>query len=88
VAKSKPEIVGSAVVRLLREKRVTLGLSMYAISKRARISHSTISRIENGLMKPTLDMLLRIAEVMDIDLWILIKKAETRMAKASKSKGG
>jgi transcriptional regulator with XRE-family HTH domain len=88
VVKSKPEIVGSAVVRLFREKRVALGLSMYAVSKRARISHSTITRIENGLVKPTLDMLLRIAEVMDIDLWILIKKAEARAVKKSKSKDG
>ena len=88
VARSKPEIVGSIVVRLLREKRIALGLSMYAVAKRGHISHSTITRIENGLMKPTLDMLLRIAEVMDIDLWILIKKAEAGTVKASKNKNG
>ncbi len=64
---------------MLRERRIALGLSMYAVAKRARISHSTMSRIENELMKPTLDMLLRIAEVMEINLWSLIKEAEERV---------
>ena len=76
MAKSKPDVICSTVVRLLREKRVAGGLSMNAIAKRARLSHSMISRVEHELRRPTLDTLLRITEAMEIDLWPLIKEAE------------
>ena len=49
---------------------------MYAVARRAAVSHTTLSRIENGRMRPTLDMLLRIAEAMEIRLGPLITEAE------------
>lgn len=76
VAKSKADIIAPIVVRLLREKREALGLSMNAVAKKARLSHSMISRVEHELRRPTLDTLLRITEAMDVELWPLIKKAE------------
>jgi len=76
VAKSKADIVGPIAVRLLREKREALGLSMNAVAKKARLSHSMISRVEHELRRPTLDTLLRIAEAMEIELWPLIKESE------------
>ena len=76
VAKSKADIVGPRVVRLLKQRREDLGLSMNAVAKRAGLSHSMISRVEHELRKPTLDTLLRISEAMEIDLWPLIKQAE------------
>jgi len=77
VAKRRPEEIGSSVVRLLREKRETLGLSMNTVAKRAGLSHTMISRVERELRKPTLDTLLRITGAMSIDLWPLIKKCES-----------
>ncbi len=76
VAKSKPDIVGSLVVHLLREKRIALGLSMNKVATRAGLSHSMVSRVEHELRKPTLDTLLRITGAMDIELWPLIREAE------------
>ena len=76
VEKSKPDVICSTVARLLREKRVAGGLSMNVIAKRARLSHSMISRVEHELRRPTLDTLLRIAEAMEIELWPLVKEAE------------
>jgi transcriptional regulator with XRE-family HTH domain len=76
VAKSKPDVIGSSLAHLLREKRQAKGLSMYVVAKRARMSHSMISRVEHELCRPTLDTLLRIADAMEIDLWPLIKRAE------------
>jgi transcriptional regulator with XRE-family HTH domain len=76
VAKYKPEAVCSSVARLLREKRLADGLSMYVVAKRARLSHSMVSRVEQELRRPTLDTLLRIAGALEIDLWPLLKKAE------------
>ena len=76
VAKRQSEILGSAVIHLLREKREALGLSMNAVATRAGLSHTMISRVERELRKPTLDTVLRITEAMEVDLWPLIKKAE------------
>jgi len=76
VAKSKPDVIESSVVHLLREKRMAKKLSMYVIAKRARMSHSMISRVEHEKCRPSFDTLLRIAEAMEIDLWPLIKQAE------------
>lgn len=73
---SRPAIVGSSVVRLLREKREALGLSMNTVATRAGLSHTMVSRVERELRKPTLDTLLRITGAMGIELWPLLKKAE------------
>ena len=86
MAKFKADIVGPIAVRLLREKREALGLSMNAVAKRARLSHSMISRVEHELRRPTLDTLLRITEAMDIELWPLIKKAEKSLEQIQKIK--
>jgi transcriptional regulator with XRE-family HTH domain len=84
VARSKPDIVCSYVVHLLKEKRVALGLSMNAVAKRARISHSMVSRVEHELRRPTHDTLLRITEAMGVDLWPMIKEAEGKSSQPSK----
>ena len=76
MAESRPDQIASFVVRLLREKRQALGLSMNAVAIRAGLSHTMISRVERELRKPTLDTVLRITGAMDIDFWPLIKKAE------------
>jgi len=76
MAMSRPEIVGSSVVRLLRLERERLGLSMNAVAKRAGLSHSMVSRVEHELRKPTLDTLLRICGAMEIELSPLVKKSE------------
>jgi transcriptional regulator with XRE-family HTH domain len=76
VDKSKSDLVASSVVRLLQAKRVALGLSMNEVAKRARLSHSMISRVEHELRRPTLDTLLRISVAIGVELWPLIKDAE------------
>lgn len=81
VAKSKADVVGSTVARLLREKREMMGLSVYIVAKRAAISHSTLMRIENESRKPSLYILLRVAEAMKIELWRLLKEAEEKSKK-------
>ena len=85
VAKAPPEIIGSSVARLLRQKRESLGLSMNVVASRAGLSHTMISRVERELRKPTLDTLLRITGAMGIELWPLVKRAEK--ASSSQSEG-
>jgi transcriptional regulator with XRE-family HTH domain len=50
---------------------------MNAVAMKAGLSHTMISRIERELRKPTLDTLIRIATALKIDLWPLVKKAES-----------
>lgn len=76
VVQTRPENIGSSVARLLREKRVALGLSMNTVATRAGLSHTMVSRVERELRKPTLDTLLRITGAMGIELWPLVKKSE------------
>ena len=78
VSKLKPDAIGSSVVRLIRERREALGLSMNEVASRAGLSHTMISRVERELRRPTLDTLLRITGAMKIDLWPLLKKAESQ----------
>lgn len=85
MARFKSDIVCSSIVRLLREKRLAAGLSMYAVAKRARLSHAMVSRVEQELRRPTLDTLLRIAVALEIDLWPLLKQAEQSFKTAVKS---
>ena len=76
VAKGRSEIVGPQTIRLLREQREALGLSMNVVATGAGLSHTMISRVERGLRKPTLDTLLRISGAMNLELWPLLKEAE------------
>lgn len=75
------DIIGSNLVRLLRDKRMKLGLSMNAVAKKAGLSHTMISRVERELRKPTLDTLLRIASAMRVELWPILRRAEKQSDK-------
>ena len=69
------EAVAREVVRLLREARETRGISMNVLAQRSGLSQASISLIERNLRVPNLDTLLRITEVLEVDLGKLIQKA-------------
>jgi len=69
------ESVCSQVARLLREERERQNLSMTVLAERAGLSQQSVSYIERGMRIPNLDTLLRITEVLKIDLGDLIKRA-------------
>ena len=66
------------VARLLQAERVNKDLSMTELAKRSGLSQQMISYVERGMRKPTLDTLLRIAGVLDVDLWKIVKTATDR----------
>lgn len=68
--------VAAEVVRRLKEAREARGLSMNALAAQAGLNQSMISRLENLAGNPTLDSLLRIAEVLEIKLGEAIARAE------------
>lgn len=57
------------------EERKRQGLSMERLAEQAGLSTSMISLIERDLRNPTLDTLLRITEVLRLDLGAVIQKA-------------
>ena len=58
--------------------RIERGISMEALGARAGLSQSMISLVERDLRNPTLDTLLRIAEVLEVDLGTIITQARER----------
>ena len=52
----------------LREWRERRGYSMRELAARARVGFVTVYRIEAGRMSPTVDMLEKLARVLEIDV--------------------
>ena len=75
------EAIRTEIVRLLREERERRGLSKYEISQRSGVSQSMLSLVERGLRNPTMELMLRIADGIGIDLSSLIKKAQNTISK-------
>ncbi|HTY88065.1 MAG TPA: helix-turn-helix transcriptional regulator [Candidatus Acidoferrum sp.] len=73
--------VCSQVARILREEREKRGLSMTALAGRAGLSRAMISFVEREIRNPSLETLLRIAYVLDLDLGEIITKANKIVAK-------
>jgi transcriptional regulator with XRE-family HTH domain len=78
------EAIAANVVRLLREEREKRGLSMNVVAQRSGLSHSIVSLVERDLRNPTLDTLLRIAEVIEVDLGDILTRARKEISKPGK----
>lgn len=53
---------------LIRESRVSSGLSMRGLAARAGVAYTTVQRIEQGSMDPTVGMLSKLLRAMGRDL--------------------
>jgi transcriptional regulator with XRE-family HTH domain len=69
------EAVSANVVRILRDERKKRAISMDTLASRAGLSQAMISFVERDLRNPTLDTLLRISEVLEVDLSEVIAQA-------------
>ena len=63
------------VRKRLRALRVAQGWSLDALAARARLSPSTLSRIENGQRRLALDQLVTLARALDTSLDQLVETA-------------
>ena len=64
--------------RAIRDVRLAQGLSLRALSARAGLPYSTLSKLENGKMSLTYDKLIRLAQALNVDLKdILANPAES-----------
>ncbi len=69
------EAVCAEVVRRLRQERESRKLSNYAVAQRSGVSQSMLSLVERGKRNPTLELLLRIADGIEVDFPELLKQA-------------
>ena len=67
------------VVKLLILERKRQGISGNALAEKAGLSQSLISSIETNPWNPTLDTLLRIGEVLNVDVGGIITQARKRI---------
>ena len=75
----------SALAERLRMLRAQRGWTLGQTSKASGVAASTLSKIENGLMSPTYDVLLRLASGLDIDLAELFTPARDHMGAGRRS---
>ena len=61
--------------RAIRDVRLAQGLSLRALSARAGLPYSTLSKLENGKMALTYDKLIRLAQALNVDIRDLLAEA-------------
>jgi transcriptional regulator with XRE-family HTH domain len=76
--KTQSRAVSLRVAKLLQQERERKGMSMTRLAQDAGLSQQMVSYVERGLRNPTLDTLLRISDVLEIDLSEIIRKASKR----------
>ena len=64
--------------RAIRDVRLAKGLSLRALSARAGLPYSTLSKLENGKMSLTYDKLIRLAQALNVDLKDILADPEER----------
>ena len=69
------DAISSRVACLLKEERAKRGLSLNVLAQKAGLSRQTVSYVEPEVQNPTLDTLLRITSVLEVDLEKIIAKA-------------
>jgi len=78
------EAVCSEVVRILHNERKRKKISMTRLAEQSGLSQSMISLVERDLRNPTLDTLLRLTDVLEIELsTVLVKAKRTASQRAS-----
>jgi transcriptional regulator with XRE-family HTH domain len=66
--------------RAIRDVRMAQGLSLRALSARAGLPYSTLSKLENGKMALTYDKLIRLAQALNVDLKEILATPDERSA--------
>ena len=79
--------ISAEVVRILIEERKRLRISGNRLAERSGLSQSLISSLETNPWNPTLDTLLRIGDVLGIDVGEVISKARKTILKKEAGEG-
>jgi transcriptional regulator with XRE-family HTH domain len=66
--------------RAIRQVRVAKGLSLRALSARAGLPYSTLSKLENAKMALTYDKLIKLAQALNVDIKDIVATEDQRAA--------
>ncbi|MHB8519204.1 MAG: helix-turn-helix domain-containing protein [Limisphaerales bacterium] len=69
------DAISSQVACLLKVEREKRDLSLNVLAQKAGLSRQTVSYVEQEVQNPTLDTLLRITAVLEVDLEKIIAQA-------------
>ena len=64
----------SSIGKQIKERRTTLGITQQDLSELAGISPNTLYKIERGQANPSLRVLVKIAEVLGMELKMEVKR--------------
>ena len=76
------------VIRLLVERRKDLGISGNSLAEKSGLSQSLISTLETTQSNPTLDTMLRIGEVLEVDIGEILTAAQRNVRESENSDSG
>ncbi len=76
---------GSVLAERLKALRVQRGWTQGQAGKASGVATSTLSKIENGLMSPTYDVLLKLAHGLGVDIAELFAPAQAHMGAGRRS---
>jgi transcriptional regulator with XRE-family HTH domain len=74
---------GETLGQRLRFLRHEKGLSIASLAKASGVPGSTVSKIENGLLNPSLVHAINLASALDANLGFLVDRLRTRHARSS-----
>lgn len=63
----------------IKERRGTLGITQPDLAEMAGISVNTLYKIETGQANPTVTVLNKIADVLGLELTMIIRNSEVRV---------
>lgn len=69
----------------LRELRLERGLTLQEMSEETNVARSTLSKIENGMMSPTFDILQKLAAGFALDIGALFNSTATQAGAGRRS---
>ncbi len=75
----------SALAEHVKALRSRQGLTLRALATRAGIAHSTLSKLENGLLSPTYENLMKLAVGLGVDIVELVNPEASEKSAARRS---
>lgn len=87
-ATGSPAAAGETLGERLRFLRLRMDLTIAALSQASGVPRSTISKIENGLLNPSLVHAINLASALDANLGFLVDQTRTRHARYAIVRGG
>jgi transcriptional regulator with XRE-family HTH domain len=63
----------------LKERRKALGLTQGQLFDKTGINNGYISQVENGRANPTLDMILKLADAVELEAWSMLRPDVPRL---------